>query len=132
MLRRFLSLVAILLLAPFFAAAVQFYGCISTIEGDEVTLAAKSAYLNKLMVTKQATASDLNSVKCGPPVEIPAHFYGIRTGTEWRVFCAYIKTGNVLTAEEFSINRCKATSNWEFLDEGFPKSAQSHGYDLLL
>ncbi|PDT32276.1 hypothetical protein CO660_00080 [Rhizobium sp. L9] len=125
-------LVIAALLAPVFAGAVKSYGCISSITGDQVPLAARNAYLEKLTVTKRAGARDLNFVKCGVPDEVPAYFYGIAAGTEWKVFCAYIKNGSVLTSEEFSINRCKATRNWELVDEGFPKPAHGSGYDSLL
>ncbi|WP_064834193.1 hypothetical protein [Rhizobium phaseoli] len=108
------------------------YGCIQRITGKEVLFEAQKAYLDRLIATKSAPASDLAFIKCGIPDEIPAYLYGVRLGTEWRVFCAYIKEGTVLTSQQFSINRCRATRNWEFVDEGFPKPVQSVGYDQLL
>lgn len=121
-------LVVVVFLAPVFAGAVEFYGCISSITGAQVPLAAKNAYLERL----RAGASESNFVKCGAPDEVPSYFYGIPSGTEWRFFCAYIKNGSVLKSESFSINRCKATRNWEHVDEGFPKPAQGSGYDSLM
>ncbi|MDP9813678.1 hypothetical protein J2W42_006553 [Rhizobium tibeticum] len=125
-------LVFLVLLSPVFVGAVKFHGCIAHITGNEVFAEAKKAYLKKLVVTKRAMASELDFVKCGVPDEIPAYFYGLPVGTEWRAFCAYIKDGSVLTSEEFSINKCRTTSNWEFVDEGFPKPVQVFGYDRLL
>ncbi|MHC2215536.1 hypothetical protein [Rhizobium leguminosarum] len=132
MLRRLLILVLLLLLSPVFVGAVKFYGCITHITGDEVFAEAKNAYLKKLIMTKRATASEWDSIKCRVPDEIPAYVYGLPAGTEWRAFCAYIKDGSVLTSQAFSINKCRATRNWEFVDEGFPKPVQVLGYDRLL
>jgi hypothetical protein len=130
--RRLLIVVAVLVLSPVIGGGIYGYGCINRIVESDVLNEAKQAYLQKIIETKQATAADLSSVKCGRPEEIADYFYGISVGIQWRVFCAYIKDERVLTSEEFSINKCRATADWTYVDEGFPKPLQNSGYGKLL
>lgn len=129
---RFIVLLALIAISPVALGFFNSFGCIDRTTDENVFQRAKAAYLKKLFQIKTASLADGEFVKCGPPTAVEEILFGIPTGTQWRAFCAYIKENTVYTSEAFNINRCSYTKDWEFVDEGFPKSLAESGYGDLL